>query len=198
MAALPSDGGRPLPALIVFAREPVAGRVKSRLIARLGAQAAARLADAFIIDALAKAGSFRGCKLVIAGSAPGSVRNSPYFNRIARRFGTELIDQGGGDLGRRMARVLAAYAEGTGAVLFGTDTPSLPRAFIRQSIDALREAPVVVAPALDGGYYLVAVRGRGDGGTISIALPTWTFWLPIWPAACAVVRAYQPVRRPCV
>jgi hypothetical protein len=44
-------------------------------------------------------------------------------------------------------------------VLFGTDTPSLPRGFIRQSIEDLRHAAVVIAPALDGGYYLVGVCG---------------------------------------
>lgn len=58
-----------------------------------------------------------------------------------------------------MARVLEPYADPPGAVLFGTDTPSLPHAFIRQSIEDLREAAVVIAPALDGGYYLVGVCG---------------------------------------
>jgi uncharacterized protein len=147
------------PALIVFAREPIAGRAKTRLIPCLGAAAAARLADAFIVDALAKGAAFHGCKLVLAGNSPGPVHGSKYFVGLARRFGAELVDQGEGDLGRRMARVLEPYADAPGAVLFGTDTPSLPRAFIRQSIEDLREAAVVIAPALDGGYYLVGVCG---------------------------------------
>jgi rSAM/selenodomain-associated transferase 1 len=158
-ARRPPRGKRAAPALIVFAREPIAGRVKTRLIARVGAAVAARLADAFISDALAKAAAFEGCRLVIAGDAPGSAHDSRYFQRLARRFGAELADQGEGDLGQRMARVLRRYKDAPGAVLFGTDTPSLPPAFISQSIDDLREVPVVVAPALDGGYYLVGVCG---------------------------------------
>lgn len=147
------------PTLIVFAREPLAGRAKTRLIPRLGAAAAARLADAFIVDALAKAAGIHGCKLVIAGSSPGRAHGSEYFKALARRFGAGLVDQGNGDLGHRMARVLERYAHPAGAVLFGTDTPSLPRGFIRQSVADLHHAAVVIAPALDGGYYLVGIRG---------------------------------------
>ena len=161
--ARPSRRGgakRVAPTLIVFAREPIAGKVKTRLIPRLGAAAAARLADAFVVDALAKATTIGRCELVIAGSAPGPVHRSKYFAGLARRFGADLVDQGEGDLGRRMARVLEPYAEAPGAVLFGTDTPSLPAEFLRQSIRDLRHTGVVVAPALDGGYYLVGVCGR--------------------------------------
>jgi len=147
------------PAVIVFAREPVAGAAKTRLIPYLGAPAAARLADAFISDALAKAARLGGCRLVVAGSSPGAARASGYFSNLARRYRADLVDQGGGDLGQRMARVLRLYAQPPGAILFGTDTPSVPGAFLRQSMLALRDAPLVIAPALDGGYYLVGVCG---------------------------------------
>ncbi|HVA41209.1 MAG TPA: DUF2064 domain-containing protein, partial [Candidatus Binataceae bacterium] len=42
---------------------------------------------------------------------------------------------------------------------FGTDTPSLPRSLLGRSVALLRRVPVVIAPSLDGGYYLVGVRG---------------------------------------
>lgn len=147
------------PAVIVFAREPVAGAAKTRLIPYLGAAAAAQLADAFIRDALAKAARLGGCRLVIAGSSPRASFSSGYFSNLGRRYGAELVDQGSGDLGRRMARVLRRYAQPPGAILFGTDTPSLPAAFLRQNMIALRDTPLVIAPALDGGYYLVGVCG---------------------------------------
>jgi len=143
----------------VFAREPIPGAVKTRLIPLIGADGAARLADAFIRDALAKASRINAVRLVLAGTSPGPVGRSRYFQRMARRYGAQLIDQEGGDLGRRMARALALYSEPAGAVLMGTDTPSLPLYFIRQAIEDLRQAPVVIAPALDGGYYLAGVRG---------------------------------------
>jgi len=68
--------------------------------------AAAALSDAFIRDALAKAVASRPSQIVIAASAVGGVDTSKYFRRLARQFGAELIDQGGGSLGRRMARAL--------------------------------------------------------------------------------------------
>src|SRR5258708_33598731 len=57
-----------------------------------------------------------------------------------------------------MARALEPYRAG-GAVLFGADTPSLPTRLLGRSVALLRRASVVIAPSLDGGYYLVGVRG---------------------------------------
>jgi len=70
----------------------------------------------------------------------------------------ELIDQGGGSLGRRMARALELFSS-SGALLIGTDTPSLPAALLDANLGALRRTRVVIAPSLDGGYYAVGVRG---------------------------------------
>ena len=120
--------------------------------------AAAALSDAFIRDALAKAVSVRPSRIVIAASAIGGVDRSKYFRRLARQFGAELIDQGGGSLGRRMARALEPFSS-NGALLIGTDTPSLPTALLASSLEAVRHNRVVIAPSLDGGYYAVGVRG---------------------------------------
>jgi rSAM/selenodomain-associated transferase 1 len=146
------------PALIVFCREPIEHRSKTRLIGALTPAAAAALSDAFIRDALAKAVSLRPSRLVIAASAPGGAERSKYFRRLARQFGAELIDQGDGSLGRRMARALEPFSS-NGALLIGTDTPSLPAVLLEASLQALRHNRVVIAPSLDGGYYAVGVRG---------------------------------------
>jgi rSAM/selenodomain-associated transferase 1 len=144
--------------LIVFCREPLPGHTKTRLIPRLGAANAAELAGAFIVDALAKCRALAPRRIVIAGSAPHGAENSDYLRRVARRFGAELVDQGGGSLGARMERALEPYRAGC-AVLLGTDTPSLPPRLLARSVALLRRAAVVIAPSLDGGYYLVGVRG---------------------------------------
>lgn len=147
-----------LPTIIVFAREPLPGRTKTRLIARLGAAGAAALADAFVRDALAKARRIRSGGIVIAGAAPRGAKQSTYFRALERRYRVGLADQGSGTLGARMRRALRPYAEG-GAVLFGTDTPSLPARLLARSVAMLRASPLVLGPSLDGGYYLVGVRG---------------------------------------
>jgi rSAM/selenodomain-associated transferase 1 len=146
------------PTLIVFCREPIPGRTKTRLIPRLGGKSAAALADAFIADTLAKCATLGPARLVIAASAAADTRRSPYFRHLAHRCGAEVIDQGGGNLGTRMARALTPYCR-DGAVLLGTDTPTLPSRLLARSVALLRRAPVVLAPSLDGGYYLVGARG---------------------------------------
>jgi uncharacterized protein len=149
-------------AIIVFCREPVPHRTKTRLIAKLGARNAAALADAFTLDALEKVRRLNARRIVIAGSAPDGVARSAYFRSLAPRFGAKLADQGPGSIGARMARVLEPYCD-KGAVLIGTDTPSLPPSLLARSLGLLRTAPVVLGPSLDGGYYLVGVRGPLPG-----------------------------------
>lgn len=145
------------PTIIIFTREPIAGATKTRLIPRLGPANAAALADAFTRDALARASSL-GAPLVIGASAAGPVARSGYFRALAYLFDAQLIDQGEGHLGLRMARVLKPYL-GDGALLMGTDTPSLPAGLLGQSVAMMRDIDVVLGPSLDGGYYLVGARG---------------------------------------
>lgn len=145
------------PTIIVFMREPVPGFSKTRLGARIGACNAATLADAFAQDALAKVREL-GLPLVIAASATNDLQHNHYFRSLARRFDAALIDQEQGNLGARMARALTAFAL-TGALLIGTDTPSLPTSVLRRAVILIRHNRVVLGPSLDGGYYLVGIRG---------------------------------------
>jgi uncharacterized protein len=145
------------PTIIVFAREPIPGSSKTRLAARIGARNAAALADAFTRDALAKVREL-DVPIVIAGTATGAVLNNRYFRFLARQFHATLIDQEPGNLGSRMARVMAPFAS-RGVLLIGTDTPSLPGSALRRALALIRHHQVVLGPSLDGGYYLVGVRG---------------------------------------
>jgi rSAM/selenodomain-associated transferase 1 len=213
-----------IPALIVFCREPIPNLTKTRLIGRLTPAAAARLADAFIVDALGKAVPVRASGVVIAASAPDGAKGSKYFRRLARRFGAELVDQGGGSLGARMARALEPFAS-SGALLIGTDTPSLPLALLEKSVRALIRNRVVIAPSLDGGYYAVGVRGAmppiftairwGSGGVLDATIqrlkrarvryelgPAWydvDRWSDVMLLAAhlRVARARHPSGSPC-
>jgi len=146
--------------VIVFAREPIPGQTKTRLIPAIGRDNAATLADAFNRDALAKAKRLAPAELVIAGSAPGGAKRSRYFKNLSREYGAWVIEQGRGHLGARMAAAMRPFTNAGGAMLMGTDTPSLPLRLLMKSADLFERYPLVIAPTLDGGYYLVAMRGK--------------------------------------
>lgn len=142
--------------LIVFAKAPEPGRVKSRLWPVLGKTGAARLQARLTLRALATAKA-AGCADVELCGAP--VRSHPFFVRAASRSGAALHSQGRGDLGLRMRRALErALRRYPHAMLMGSDCPSLTPARLRSAARALRRgSDAVFAPAADGGYALVGV-----------------------------------------
>ena len=137
--------------LVLFTKPAVPGRVKTRLIGELSAEQAARLHAAFVGDLVER------------------LRPGPYEMRIAWAMdgaaelpciGIPGLRQRGADLGERLFRGLAACAPGHAAVAaIGSDHPDLPPARVEEAFDRLAAGdPVVLGPAEDGGYYLIAVR----------------------------------------
>ena len=142
--------------LIVFAKAPVAGQAKTRLIPALGAEGAAALATRLLRHTLA-AGMAAGFDQVELCVAPDT--SHPAFGALASAYGLALTAQGEGDLGARMDRALARVLhDHRHAVLIGTDAPALNAARLRDAACALHEADAVFVPALDGGYALVGLR----------------------------------------
>ncbi len=143
-------------AVIVFAKAPVAGQAKTRLAPVLGADGAAALAARMLRHALAQATAADIGPVELCAAPDAS---DPTLRRAAADFGATLADQGDGDLGMRMHRALARQlARHPAAVLIGTDVPSLDAATLRQAARLLLDHPVVLGPALDGGYALVGLR----------------------------------------
>lgn len=141
------------PALIVFARAPEPGRVKTRLVPLLGKRGAARLYMRMVEKTLRTALEAR-CGRVDLYCASGM--KSPYFKKIQELFDVRLRAQGRGNLGERMYRALRSHP---GAVLIGSDCPALRTADLRAAARALRlGADAVLAPAEDGGYALIGLR----------------------------------------
>jgi rSAM/selenodomain-associated transferase 1 len=136
----------------VVAKEPAAGLAKTRLAPALGPGGAASAAAAMLADTLA----------VVARVAaepwlcftPASARQ-----RLALQApGFRLLPQSGGDLGDRLAACAAALrAAGVERVaIVGADTPHLRPSWYEAALALLDEVDLVLGPALDGGYYLVA------------------------------------------
>jgi len=144
-------------ALIVFARAPVPGRVKTRLAPLLGAEGAARLHERMVERTLGTALA-AGCGEVGLHCSPGT--ESAFFRNMQSCFGVRLRPQGRGDVGERMYRAFArALRRHPYVVLIGSDCPALRPSDLRAALRALRAgADAVLSPAEDGGYPLIGLR----------------------------------------
>jgi rSAM/selenodomain-associated transferase 1 len=141
--------------VIVFARAPVPGEAKTRLIPALGAEGAAKLHAALTHRALevATAAALGPVELWMAPPA-----GHPFFDECAARHGVTLHVQQGGDLGARMRHAVAEALRHSGrAIVIGTDCPGLEVRDLHDAANALTEAPAVLQPALDGGYVLLGL-----------------------------------------
>ena len=148
-------GGRQDTALIVFAKAPVAGQAKTRLIPALGAEGAAALAARLLRHTLAQ-GAAAGFGALELCAAPDATH--PALVAAAGEHGAELAVQGEGDLGARMRRALVRrLATHPRVLLIGTDAPALDAAVLHQAAAALAAHDAVFVPALDGGYALVGL-----------------------------------------
>lgn len=133
--------------IIVFAKAPLPGAAKTRLIPALGEWGAARLHERLTRHAVRTALA-AGCGRV---EIHGTRRHS-FFDSLGLPFRL----QRGRDLGERMHRALA---RNPGAILIGTDCPELTVADLRRAARLLHAGyEAVLAPAEDGGYALIALR----------------------------------------
>jgi rSAM/selenodomain-associated transferase 1 len=144
--------------VIVFAKAPASGQVKTRLAAEIGEAAAARLAARMLRATLAQA--------VASQVGPVELCGAPDIDDPLLRahvdafstFGVTLSAQGDGELGVRMERACRrVLATGDSVILIGTDAPALNEQDLRAAADALRQHPAVFTPALDGGYVLIGL-----------------------------------------
>lgn len=142
--------------IVIFAKAPVPGRVKTRLIPVLGAAGAAQLAARMLDRALQQAlAAAVGPVELCMSPAP----DAPEWTGIALPAGIEASDQGEGDLGARMARpAQRAIARGEAVLLTGTDCPDLTAARLRVAAAQLASHDAVLHPAEDGGYPLLGLR----------------------------------------
>jgi rSAM/selenodomain-associated transferase 1 len=148
-------------ALIIFAKAPVAGSAKTRLIPALGEQGAAALAQRLLDHAvhIGMEAGFDYCELCTTPD-----HSHAMFQRLAARYPLRLTAQGEGDLGERMHRALSrVLVDHARVLLVGTDVPALSAAVLWEAAAALDTGDAVFVPALDGGYALVGLTGAHAG-----------------------------------
>jgi hypothetical protein len=142
----------------VFAKWPTMGRVKTRLANSTSPTWAARIAEAFLKDTLARLAEVDAHRVIVFDPAEEALN----FTTMADdRF--SLCPQTSGDLGQRLSVfMMDQFQSGASAVVVvGTDSPTMPVEFVDHAFRALSTVDVVVGPAMDGGYYLLGLRKSG-------------------------------------
>ncbi|MCC7387019.1 MAG: TIGR04282 family arsenosugar biosynthesis glycosyltransferase [Deltaproteobacteria bacterium] len=158
-------------AVAVMGKIPVPGRVKTRLAAALGDEAAARLYRAFLEDV------FDVVEAARAEARPAGLDFAPFFSCALDGAadhaasvalappGFEIVAQGAGDLGERIEATRAA-TRADHAVIIGSDAPTMSPSRIVEALERLAATPAidaVLGPTEDGGYDLIGLRGPEPG-----------------------------------
>ncbi len=142
MAAIPP------PTIVLFAKFPVPGQAKTRLIPAVGAEGAARV-HRLLVE--------RTMETIRASGLPFAVHFTGAGAEEFRNWlgdDVALVEQGEGDLGARLNRV------GGPAILLGGDIPGLAVRHLQEASEALLRKDAVIGPAQDGGYYLLGFNRR--------------------------------------
>jgi rSAM/selenodomain-associated transferase 1 len=141
-------GAAPRPALLVIAKQPLAGRVKTRLCPPCTPEQAARLARAALEDTLAACDAARqaGRRVLVLDGRPGAWLPA----------GWDVVPQRGRGLAERLA---AAFEDAGGpALLVGMDTPQVRPGLLDGALAALARCDAAFGPATDGGYWAIGLR----------------------------------------
>jgi rSAM/selenodomain-associated transferase 1 len=142
-------------ALLVVAKQPAPGQTKTRLCPPLDGETAAALYTCLLRDTLDVMRQVPAVRRVI-GYLPAEAAG--YFHALAPDMA--LSPQRGESLGERLDALLSgALADGASkAVVIGSDSPTLPAAYVAQAFALLDTHEAVLGPCADGGYYLIGLR----------------------------------------
>ena len=141
--------------IIIFAKAPLPGFAKTRLIPALGQDGAARLARRMLHGTLSSA---IGAMVGPVGLCVTPDIASPSWVGMDIPRGVEVSAQGDGDLGARLARAVQRGLEhGEPVILIGTDCIEMSVALLRSAAAALEHKNAIIHPAADGGYVLLGL-----------------------------------------
>lgn len=141
--------------LIIFTKAPVPGKVKTRLISALGEEEAAQFYQALLLRTLGTA-TMSDVSAVQLWCDPDS--KHPFLIECEKKFNVSLWDQMGNNLGERMFNAInKATQDFERVILIGCDCPSITPDDIHAANKKIKRGmDVVLGPAIDGGYYLIA------------------------------------------
>lgn len=150
--------------ILIFAKAPIAGQVKTRLISHLGETGAANLHSELVLRTLSTATQAGLCPVEL-WCAPNT--QHPFFVECSERFNITLQQQHGNDIGQRMAHAFAktladdsrsSSSQCQQAILIGCDCPGFTAAYLDYALALLSQGcDAVIGPATDGGYVLIGM-----------------------------------------
>ena len=150
-------------ALVIVAKAPVIGQVKTRLCPPLSAAEATELFCCFLVDTVARACTVPAVQVCLAFTPA----DSEDLFRTLLPFPVRYLSQRGNSLGERLVNIFAdLLQEGfTRVVIMDSDSPTLPTAYLQGAFARLGDArhDAVLGPCSDGGYYLVGARAVHPG-----------------------------------
>jgi rSAM/selenodomain-associated transferase 1 len=140
--------------LVIMAKAPRLGRVKTRLAEGVSPEAVTELYECLLNDTIALASKLKGVEIAIMCPAPD-------VEELSRSLGTaaEIVPQRGEGLAAGLTSVFTRFATaGRRVIAFNSDSPHLPPSVLEHAFDSLARCDLVVGPTHDGGYYLVGAR----------------------------------------
>ena len=138
--------------LLIFAKTPVPGQVKTRLQSHCSPEQSAEIAKILLEESLNKACRFWPGETTLMAWPDA---NDHLMVDIAQHYGIEVMTQADGDLGDKMAA--AAERHGYPVAIIGSDTPHISERTLKSAYDFLQRAQNVIGPSSDGGYYLLGL-----------------------------------------
>ena len=143
--------------LVIFAKAPALGRVKTRLARGIGQTAALAFYRQTLSQALERVACEPKWRTVLAVTPDAAARRPRLWPLRVRRRG-----QGEGDFGVRMGRAFRTLPKGA-VIIVGADIPEMRADHIARAFAALGTADLVFGPATDGGYWLIGAKGAARG-----------------------------------
>ena len=144
---------KPLP-LLLFAKAPIAGKVKTRLQSHCSAEQAAAIAEVLLEESIKKACEYWPGRVLLSVALDA---NHHFLRKMCDTYSVELTLQCDGDLGDKMFGAFEQF--GYPAAIMGCDAPHITGVDLQRAHQLLINGKSVLGPSEDGGYYFIGLSG---------------------------------------
>ena len=146
-----SDSCLPIP-LLLFAKAPIAGKVKTRLQSHCSAEKAAEIAKVLLEESVVKATRFWPGEVYLSVALD---EQHPFLQKMVAQYKVKLVMQCEGDLGAKMHGAFEAFSYP--CAIMGCDAPHILGSDLAKAHEQLLRGKNVLGPSNDGGYYFIGL-----------------------------------------